>query len=176
MEPHVFVCPLSQVPQAVRTLKPSHLITLLDPQAAMETPAGLVPERHLRLGVHDVQELVEDMTHPTEDHVGDIIAFISSWERKAPLLVHCWAGISRSTAAAFITLCHFNEEGREAELARLLRRRAPHAHPNKLMVRHADRLMGRKGRMSAAVEALGPGEIMWEGRLFGVPLYPGKAR
>lgn len=155
-------------------LRPSHLITLLDPQAAVATPAGMLPERHLKLGVHDVQELVEDMTHPTEDHVGDIIEFIATWERKAPLLVHCWAGISRSTAAAFITLCHFNEAGREEELARLLRARAPHAHPNKLMVRHADRIMGRKGRMSAAVEALGPGVVMWEGNLFGVPLHPSK--
>ena len=60
-------------------------------------------------------------------------------------------------------------------MARLIRARAPHAHPNKLMVSHADRIMGRKGRMVEAVEKLGPGVVLWEGHLFGVPLHPEKA-
>jgi predicted protein tyrosine phosphatase len=86
------------------------------------------------------------------------------------MLVHCWAGISRSTAAAFITLCALNEDHPEDELARLVRARGSHAHPNKLMVRHADTLLERGGRMVAAVEALGPGRSCWEGELFSLPL------
>ena len=46
MDPEVYVCPLSQVPVAVAQLKPSHLITLLDPQDAIETPKGMKPNRH----------------------------------------------------------------------------------------------------------------------------------
>ncbi|PKQ01593.1 MAG: tyrosine protein phosphatase, partial [Alphaproteobacteria bacterium HGW-Alphaproteobacteria-12] len=41
---------------------------------------------------------------------------------------------------------------------------------------HADSLLKREGRMSAAVEALGPGRACWEGELFSIPLRPAALR
>lgn len=172
MDPHIYVCPLSQLYRSADALRPSHVITLIDPDTPVETPKGLAPERHLKLSVHDINDARVDHTHPAEDHVHAIIDFVSSWDHASPLLVHCWAGISRSTATAYLTMCLFNEPGNEAELARQLRRRAPHAHPNRLIVRHADRILGRQGRMMQAIETLGPGQMVWEGELFGVPLRP----
>src|SRR3546814_19561756 len=88
------------------------------------------------------------------------------------MLVHCWAGISRSTAAAYIALCTLNEDYPEADLALLLRRRGAHAQPYRLIVRLADDALGRKGRMRAALEALTPPRHTWDGALFVLPAHP----
>ncbi len=51
------------------------------------------------------------------------------------MLVHCWAGVSRSMAAAYILLCDRLGPGTEArDRAGHRARRAPHAYPNPLMV------------------------------------------
>ena len=82
--------------------------------------------------------------------------FHARWDGKQPFLIHCWAGISRSMASAFTILCDRLGPGCEAEIAKAMRRRAPHAQPNRLLVRHADEALGRGGAMLAAVEAMGP--------------------
>lgn len=166
----IYVSPLSAVEDAIREVKPSHLVSLLDPETMIDTPGGIEPARHLRLSVNDIAEEIDDLVPPGIEHVASLIEFVQSWDQTNPLLVHCWAGISRSTAAAFIALCVLNEDHPEDELARLVRMRGAHAHPNRLMVRHADQLLRREGRMNAAVEALGPGRACWEGELFSVPL------
>lgn len=172
----IYVSPLSAIPDAIREIKPSHLVSLLDPDTMIDTPQGILPTQHLRLGVNDIAEEIDDLVPPGIEHVSELIAFVQAWDQKSPLLVHCWAGISRSTAAAFIALCALNEGHPEDELARLVRACGSHAHPNRLMVRHADSLLKREGRMSAAVEALGPGRACWEGELFSIPLRPAALR
>src|SRR5690606_29737670 len=94
------------------------------------------------------------------------------WDQSQPLLVHCWAGISRSTAAAFITLCALNEKHDEQDIAMLIRRHGDHAYPNRLMIKIADDLLPRQGRMCAAIEAMGPARATWEGEVFALPVCP----
>ncbi len=166
----ILITPFSAVEDAVRRHHPSHIMTLLDPQTVVATPSGIAAGRHLRLGVDDISEPVEGSIAPTSDHIARILNFAQSWDRSAPMLVHCWAGISRSTAAAFILLCDIHGQGREHDIAHGLRARAAHAQPNRLMIQHADALMGRKGRMVEAVEAMGPARIVWEGEVVELPL------
>jgi predicted protein tyrosine phosphatase len=173
LNPLVYVCPLSLVPFAVQRHQPSHLVTLIDPEVAVKTPQGILPERHLRLGLHDIASQRPDMTHPIGDHVEQLLGFVSKWDHQSPLLIHCYAGISRSTAAAFITMCSFNPPGHEHEIAWALRVRAPHAQPNRLIVALADEMLGRRGRMIRAIDAIGPGQVVFEGDIFSVPLRPG---
>ena len=168
----IYVSPLSGVEDAIRLHGPSHLVSLLDPDSMIGTPDGIAPDRHLRLSVNDIALPAEDLTAPGEDHVAELISFIRTWDQSEPMLVHCWAGISRSTAAAFITLCVLNEGQSEDALAQLIRRNAAHAFPNRLMVRHADNLLRRKGRMIDAVEAMGPARATWEGVTFALPARP----
>lgn len=169
----IYVSPLSGVADAIRTVGPSHLVSLLDPETMIDTPQGIDAARHLRLSVNDIAEPNEMLVSPSEAHVSQLIGFIRRWDQRSPMLVHCWAGISRSTAAAFIALCTLNENHPEDDLARLVRARGSHAYPNRLMVRLADDILGRKGRMRAAVEALGPARATWEGELFALPVHPG---
>lgn len=168
----VYVCPKSQVASVAARLRPSHLITLLDPTDEMPTPEGLARERHLRIGIHDVTDHDPDFQYvvPQETHVREIIAFARQWDTSQPLLVHCWAGISRSTATAFTALCMINKPGAERDIAMTIRKQAPHAQPNMLLVAHADRLLGRDGRMVDALDAMGPAKSVYEGHLFELPL------
>ena len=73
-------------------------------------------------------------------------------ERSGRVVIHCQAGISRSTAAATIFYAVLLGEGREDEaIARVLAAREV-AIPNRRMIRIADELLGREGRLVAAVE------------------------
>lgn len=167
--PKIFVAPLSGIAEAIDAHGPSHLISLLDPHHMIETPKGIDPARHLKVGVNDIHEPRADAIAPGELHVKELLSFIDGWDHRDPLLIHCWAGISRSTASMFITLCHANPQASELEIARDLRVEAPHAQPNRLLVRHADKLLGRNGRMVEAVEAMSPARIVFEGHLFHMP-------
>jgi predicted protein tyrosine phosphatase len=170
--PLILVTPLSAVEETVRRYRPSHVVTLLSPEHMIETPAGVDPARHLKVGVNDVADASASDMPPGEMHVREIIAFGRNWDAKAPILVHCWAGVSRSMASAFTLLCDRLGSGKELEIAQAIRVRAPHAFPNPLIVRHADRLLGRDGRMIAAVDSIGRGRIVAEGECVEFPLDP----
>lgn len=168
--PAIYVCPKSKVPESVVRLRPSHLITLLDPNDDMPTPGDVPGHRHLRLGMHDIAVARADFIAPDEAHVRELITFARDWDRRQPMLIHCWAGISRSTASAFTVACMFTPVGREHDIAERLREAAPHAQPNPRIVAIADALLDRDGRMVEAVDAMRPAEVVFEGRLFALPL------
>ena len=134
------------------------------------TPAGFDPGRHLKLGLDDIADPAAGDHPPARAHIDSLLTFARGWDAQAPLLIHCWAGISRSTAAAFILLCDRLGPGSEQKIAQGLRARAPHAFPNPLLVRLADEALAREGRMIAAAQAIGRGEIVAEGRIVELPL------
>lgn len=168
--PMILVTPLSAVENSIRRYRPSHMITLLSPEHMIDTPEGFARERHLRLGIHDVAEAWESDCPPGAEHVRSLIEFGRGWTADAPMLVHCWAGVSRSMATAFVLLCDRLGRGSEHAIARHMRARAPHAWPNPLIVRHADEALERDGRMIAAANAIGRGTIVAEGCCVELPL------
>jgi predicted protein tyrosine phosphatase len=84
-----------------------------------------------------------------------ILAFAREWDEARPMLIHCFAGISRSTATAFAVACARSADADEHAIARALRAAAPHAQPNRRLVALADDLLDRRGRMVDAVAAMG---------------------
>lgn len=165
----LIVSPLSQLQRVIAVRAPSHLVTLMDPASLIETPAGVAPERHLKLGVNDIVEAAEGRTCPDEGVVLRLVEFGRGWDGSRPLLVHCWAGISRSTAAAFALACARNPDAPELAIAQALRSASAKAHPNRRIVHLADDLLGRRGRMADAIEAIGPGEAAEENQPFDLP-------
>jgi predicted protein tyrosine phosphatase len=158
--PRLLISSYALIADTIRRHRPSHMLTLMDDH--VETPPSILPERHFRLRVHDIVEPAEGAIVPARHHIEDMLAFARAWSREAPFLVHCWAGISRSTAAAYILLCDIRGVGHEHAIARELRSLAPHAQPNRLMVRHADQILGREGRMIEAIESMGDARIVLE--------------
>ena len=161
----LIVCGLAEVPAIIAARAPSHMITLLDAASMIETPAGLPPDHHLRLSVNDIAEPTEGLILPSADLVHRLLAFGRAWDARTPMIVHCWAGISRSSASAFILACDRNPDADERLIAMRMRRAAKHAYPNRKIIALADDILGRRGRMVDAVEAMGDYEYSG----YGVP-------
>src|SRR3954465_2225427 len=161
--PTLHVCPLSRLHETVAELKASHVVTLINTGSAVEPPASVLQNRHLFIGMSDIVSPLDGHILPASEHVDSLLTFVRAWERESPLVFHCWAGISRSTAAAFITACALAPDRDEAEIARDLRAASPTATPNALLVSLADDMLGRRGRMMDAVQAIGRGEEAMEG-------------
>jgi predicted protein tyrosine phosphatase len=150
----LIVCPLFDVEAVAAARKPSHLITLLDPGTPPPVLPQLGPDRHLRLALYDVSAPYAGIEPAPPQVMEEILAFAHGWDAARPMLIHCFAGISRSTATAFAVACARNPDADELGIARALRAAAPHACPNRRLVALADDLLGRGGRMVDAVEAM----------------------
>ena len=157
----IIVCPLSRAPDIARDQKPSHVVSLLDPGSPFPALAGY-EDRHFRLEIHDVEQEVDGFDALSAAHMGDMLEFVHGWQRAAPLLVHCFAGISRSTATAYIAACAHNPGADEEEIALALRAASPSASPNRRFVALADASLGRGGRMTRAIEKIGRGAAWFE--------------
>ncbi|HZC94868.1 MAG TPA: protein-tyrosine phosphatase family protein, partial [Bradyrhizobium sp.] len=107
---------------------------------------------------------------PDASHLDELIGFVHAWDRAEPMLIHCFAGVSRSTAAAYIATCALAPQRDEFDVARSLRVASPSASPNTLLVAIADRALGRRGRMSEAIAEIGRGRDCFEGEPFALEL------
>lgn len=162
----IIVSPLRDAPTVIKWKKPSHVITLLEEGLMGQAPRALYPDRHLKLTVHDIWEEKPGEMLPDEGLVRKILDFAATWDGRDPMLVHCWAGVSRSTASAFVVACARNPGVDEASIAQTLRKASPGATPNPLIVRLADQVMGRDGRMVEAVQGIGRGTYVYPGAPF----------
>ena len=157
----LIVAPVHEVRALIMHHRPSHLISLASP-GHVDSPLTDPPPHRLALRFNDIAEPREGLTPPSEKDVAALLAFAESWDGTRPLLIHCWAGVSRSTAAAYVTACARTAPGREQDWAERLRLAAPTATPNPLIVALADRLLEREGAMSQAVASIGRGaETAW---------------
>jgi predicted protein tyrosine phosphatase len=168
--PRLLVTPLSSLSDALAAHGPSHLVSLLSPEHMIATPDGFSAAMHLKLGVNDIVDPAAGTAPPARRHIDELLAFSRSWDTSQPLLIHCWAGISRSMASAFTILCDRLGPDREIEIARAMRQRAPHAQPNRLLVSHADDALGRGGKMIVALNSMGPPLLVEEGVTTNFPL------
>ena len=156
----IYVCNLMEMPDHAAALGVSHLVSLVAPDELPPTPPCIRSDRHHRIGVHDISQPLDGHILPAEEHVLGLIDFVRGWRHEeAPILIHCMAGISRSMAAALITLV-IKAPGREVEAARHLRGAAPHAYPNRRMIAVADQLLGCAGRLVEARETMGPANLL----------------
>jgi predicted protein tyrosine phosphatase len=159
----LLVTPLSGLAAALDAHAPSHLVSLLSPEHMIETPPGFPAAMHLKLGINDIVDPQAGTAAPAREHVEALLAFARNWDARQPLLIHCWAGISRSMGSAYTILCDRLGPGCEIQIARAMRMRAPHAQPNRLLVQHADEALGRDGKMLQALDHMGPPQLVQEG-------------
>ena len=166
----IHVCSLARLHDTVRETGARHVVTLIKDTSLVHRPASITPENHLMLDMDDITDPIDGYVAPHADHVGDLLRFVRAWDRVAPMVVHCYAGISRSTASAFAAACMLNPHRDEASIARQIRAASPIASPNRLIVGLADKVLGREGRMLRALDEMGPGSMMVEGKPFQVDL------
>jgi predicted protein tyrosine phosphatase len=138
------------------------LLSIVDPSdKPPRRPVNIPPNNHKVIHFHDLDDhAVNDPTFnksgislnqvPQTFHLKDLIAWFQEIENEADILiVHCFAGISRSTAMTFVFHCLLRGIGNEkAALDDMVQSVVfGGARPNQRIVRLADALLERKGRM-----------------------------
>ena len=164
--PRLHVCSLALIAETVAQTRARSLITLISPGAEVERPAAIRPERHLFLAVSDIVEPTPGQVLPDTTHLEDLLGFVHAWDRAEPMVIHCYAGVSRSTAAAYIAACALKPDADELAVAKAIRAASPTASPNARLVALADDALGRRGRMKEAIATIGRGEACFEGTPF----------
>ena len=121
------------------------------------TPYGFQPHNplHVRLQMHDIvaDDLFEGLTPPSRAHVQALLRAATILRTAELVYCHCNAGISRSTAVAYILRCAWTAPGEEAAAWEAVQEDRPQADPNPLLVRYGDELLDRAGAMVAAIGA-----------------------
>lgn len=166
----IHVCSLARLHATVDATGARHIITLVNGGTVFTRPNNVDPANHLFLGINDIVDEIEGLVAPGERHLHELFDFVRAWPREAPLVIHCYAGISRSTAAAYATLCALLPERSELELAKRLRHASPTATPNARIVALADKALHRDGRMIEAIAGIGRGADAFEGEPFFLPV------
>ena len=139
----IIVCSLKDLETVCKSVKPSHVISVIDPGFAPETPEGV--DYHLKLGFDDIintnpnnqiYRLNTDkipQLPPNVNHTDEIIHFVNSWDQMSPIVIHCWCGVSRSMATATYLMCRLDSSNIDRNI-RYIRFIAPHANPNKILI------------------------------------------
>jgi predicted protein tyrosine phosphatase len=166
----IHVCSLAALPGTVKATGASHVLTVMANVDQVQRPESVLPANHLKVQMDDITEEIDGFVAPSDLHIEQVLNFVRGWDRSAPLVVHCYAGISRSTASAFAAACMLNPHRNEISIARQIRAASPIAQPNRLIVGLADKALGREGRMLRALDEMGPGSLMAEGRPFRIEL------
>ena len=154
----IIVCPLDSIAEMAVRHRASEMVSLVAKGQDFHRPGVIRADRHLKLAMNDIAFAgTGDLVAPSENHVDQLIDFVKGWDQSAPLLIHCWMGVSRSPAAAVIVALALHPDQDEIALAGRLRQVAPHATPNARLIEFGDRALGREGRLIAAIKAIGRG-------------------
>jgi predicted protein tyrosine phosphatase len=166
----IIVCSLADLHKVSAREDPAALVTLINAHTPVERPVNVEAERHLTLNFNDIPTEMPGLTAPGIEHLDRFLEFVAAWDKSAPLLIHCFAGISRSTAGAYIAMLSLEPHRDEFELAAELRAASPSATPNPRLIALADNKLNRGGRMVAAIEGIGRGADAFQGDPFRLPL------
>jgi predicted protein tyrosine phosphatase len=166
----IHVCSLARLHETVEETGALHVVTLLKDTDRVERPRRIAEANHLILGMDDIAVPMDGYVIPCDEHVARLIDFVRGWNRAKPMVVHCYAGISRSTAGAFVAACTLNPARDELAIAQALRRASATATPNIRIVSLADRMLARDGRMVAAIDSIGRGLMAFEADPFRLEL------
>ena len=150
----IWISSLRDVHDAHAQAGAEHIVSLLSPGSDFPDFEGFGDDRHMRVEINDILEDMENRPAPGEHHVENLVGFLKEWRPEAPLLIHCWAGMSRSTATAMIAACLHNPEADEDRIGAALAAASPTAFPNTRIVAIADEMLGRNGRMAKAAEKI----------------------
>ena len=174
MHPHtIFVTSLADMPHYVDELSPARVVSIIQPELQPARPRSLEPQAHLRIGVHDISSHTPDGILPGIRDVEALVEFLDGWDpERGALLSHCYAGVSRSTAAGLIAAVM--KTGDPTWSALRLRSAAPHAIPNPRIIELADQILGLAGTLVEARAMMGaPSVSPEEARIAVLRIRPG---
>jgi predicted protein tyrosine phosphatase len=159
------ICGLEELAGHCETREVTHVLSILDPGfPEPDSIRNFALDRRLKLNFHDVIEAMPGWIAPERWDVELLLAFGRNLARPAldigfelsgaHLLVHCHAGLSRSTASAILLLAQRDPAQAAHDIVGQVIRLRPRAWPNLRMIEMGDALLDRDGEVVAAVGAL----------------------
>ena len=141
----IIVCSLNDLVNVCESVKPKFVISVIDPGYAPQTPNGV--KYHLKLGFDDIVKI------SSENKIFRLntVDFTKNYEDNENIVIHCWCGVSRSMATATYLLCKNNTLTIERNI-RYIRNVAPHANPNKLLIKLFEKKLNIKNEISSSYE------------------------
>ena len=150
----IYISGLATMPKLIQQFDVRDLVSVIEAYAQPPTPPEISPARHYRCMVDDIVESRPGQTVPQSEQVASLIKFLQSWEVDNGLLIHCMAGVSRSTAVALIA--HVLKTSQPRQSVTALLKAAPYAWPNRRIVALADSILDLNGQLTLALNELGP--------------------
>ncbi len=147
----IAICGVTEVP-AYATAPLNHIISIREAHQPAPDIRGFKTDFTLHSFVFCD---TGDPTHPlavSEAQIGRLLEVYAQTNQNQNVLFHCFAGVSRSSAAAFLWLVHHGATYADAYQI-VVAARGPFVCPNQLMVKLADKLMGHEGKMAAFMSA-----------------------
>lgn len=150
------ICGLTELASFQRAAV-THVLSILDPgYPDPEDFAGYGPHERLTLRFDDIIDPAPGMMLPERRHIEELLQFgeglaAAEGDPLGHLLVHCHAGISRSTASMATLIAEARPDADEDAIFAHIREIRPQAWPNSRMISMADELLGRGGRLTAAL-------------------------
>ena len=172
-EANIIVSPLEPFAHIVKTYRPYDIISIVTITQMPQTPSYMQKENHLRLVFNDIKSPITGLKAASEEDIIALLHHGEKWQEqqreereKSPLYIHCWMGISRSTAAALIIAVYlFPEKGIDFWV-NMLREKSPSATPNPYMISLADHHLQLDGQLINAVKKIGRGRDAMLGNVF----------
>ncbi len=152
------ICGLDELPGHC-AVGVSHVLSILDPQWPVPDAFGTYGEHErLELRFNDIIEEQPGQLAPQAEHVQRLLAFgrdlLAEPAARAHLLVHCHAGISRSTASMLLMLAQAQPQLSGPEVAAEILQIRDKAWPNLRIIEFGDAQLGRGGALVAAAIGL----------------------
>ena len=133
----------------------SHVLSLLDPGIPAPPELDRVgSSNRVELRFHDVIDALPQTRPPAAEDIEQILALGSELALSRPshrhLLIHCHAGISRSTSAAALLWAQGEPSRSPTDIFAEIGRRRPRAWPNLLLLEYGEAALGRAGEIVPA--------------------------
>ena len=157
----IIVCSLSDLVNVCESVKPKYLISVIDPGYEPETPQFV--QNHLKLGFDDIIKVspenhifrlnTEEIPQlpPNNTHIDSIEKFTDNWGVGDDIVIHCLCGVSRSMATATYLMCKKNINDIDNNI-KYIRSIAPHANPNKLLIKLFEKKLNIEGEITKSFE------------------------
>src|ERR1700709_1458860 len=97
----IHVCSLAALPETVKAAGASHVLTVMAKVDPELRPESGLEANHLKVAMDDITAEIDGFLAPCASLIEQVWSVGRGWDRSAPLVIHCYAGISRSTASAF---------------------------------------------------------------------------
>jgi predicted protein tyrosine phosphatase len=165
----IHICPLADLETTLLKSRAQWMMSLSGPGQLPPQPEQITGG-YLALTFNDIDNPRPGLLAPTGDHMSQMLQFLERWNGCDDLIIHCWMGISRSTAAAAIALARQTPDMDMMQMARDLRRASPMATPNPLMVSLADDQLALDGRLRDAIGSIGRGSHAAQGVPFALDI------